>query len=192
MRNFFTPFVKTAGLQALLWGAAGLAVSIVLARASGWHAHGLLHFGPATRNELWISAVEYLVIWLVPAMLFYGFGTALSNSRIRAIDVFGTTAFSLLPLTVMNLIQLMPAANRFYAAIEGQKVDLARLTEAAVQPMFILYALVMVAVLALMIVWLANAVKVSCNLSGGRFRITLIAGILIGDIAGRMLIGLMY
>ena len=41
------PFIRIAGTQALLWGALGLVVSTLLSWLSGYHYHGLLHFGPA-------------------------------------------------------------------------------------------------------------------------------------------------
>ena len=43
--GLINPFERIAGLEALLWGLAGMVVSTVLSYYSGWHYHGLLHFG---------------------------------------------------------------------------------------------------------------------------------------------------
>ena len=40
------PFIRIAGMQALAWGILGLVISTLLSWASGYHYHGLLHFGP--------------------------------------------------------------------------------------------------------------------------------------------------
>ena len=47
------PFIRIAGTQALLWGALGLVVSTLLSWLSGYHYHGLLHFGPAPNPAWW-------------------------------------------------------------------------------------------------------------------------------------------
>lgn len=176
----------------MLWGAAGLAVSAAAALFSGWHACGLLHFGPAPRDGWWISALEYLIIWLVPAAIFYALGAVLSRSRVRAIDVFGTTAFALLPLAVMNLAWLMPGTGEVLAVVKEPVFDIARFVEVTAQPIFIAHAVVTLAMLALMAVWLFNAVKVSCNLRSGRLWAVYLAGLAGGDVLCRMLIGMMF
>ena len=83
--NFLVnPFEWIAGGQALGWGLLGMVVSTVICYLSGWHYHGLLHFGPAPNPAWWCYAVEHLVVWIVPAVLFYLGGLILSRSRIRA------------------------------------------------------------------------------------------------------------
>ena len=42
--GLINPFERIAGLEALLWGLAGMVVSTALSFYSGWHYHGLLHF----------------------------------------------------------------------------------------------------------------------------------------------------
>ena len=52
------PFIRIAGTQALLWGALGLVVSTLLSWLSGYHYHGLLHFGPAPNPAWWCSITD--------------------------------------------------------------------------------------------------------------------------------------
>lgn len=88
------PFIRIAGGQALIWGFLGLIVSTLLCWISGYHYHGLLHFGPAPNPAWWCYLAEHLIVWLIPALLFYLGGLFLSHSRIRVIDVLGTVLFA--------------------------------------------------------------------------------------------------
>jgi hypothetical protein len=191
-QNFFSPSLKIAGGRALLWGLSGLAVSVAAATFNGFHAYGLLNFGPGPRDAAYIAALEYLIIWLVPAAIFYGFGSALSRSCIRPLDIFGTTAFALMPLAVTNLMQLMPGLEEAYAVLEEPVIDIPRMMEVVMQPLFILHLLVLMAMFVLMLIWLFNAVKVSCNLKGGRLWAVYLVGIIGGDLICKQLIKLIY
>lgn len=184
------PFIWIAGVPALLWGAVGLVVSTLLSWASGYHYHGLLHFGPAPNPAWWCYLAEHLIVWLVPASLFYGGGRMLSRSRIRAIDVFGTVLFAQLPLIAMNLIYMLPPMKmlvRLDPTMPPQEL-LAQpgLITAVILSLFGLPFLVAT------VVWMFNALKVSCNLKGGRLWTVALVGIIGGDVLCRLLIRLFY
>lgn len=190
-KSFVSPFVKVAGAKALAWGVAGLAVSAAAACFSGWHAHGLLHFGPSPNNAWWVFAVEYLAIWIVPSILVYGLGAALSKSRIRAVDVFGTMSFSLLPLAAMNLIYLLPPMKRMLTMFGDPNIDLAAMAGSLASPSFVAIGIAMTVLIVWMLVWMFNAVRVSCNLGGWRLWATYVVGVVVGDLLSRLVIGLM-
>jgi hypothetical protein len=209
MQNFWNPFTKIAGAKALVWGLAGLAVSVVASFFSGWRTNGLLQFGPAGPDSAWwVYALTALILWLVPALLFYGLGAALSRSRIRPVDIFGTTAFALLPLAVSSLVWLLPGlkelAGAFYestmtireAASTSTPLDvnavMTPVKAVMTNPVFIIATIVSMAAMVLMLIWLFNAVKVSCNLRGGRLWAVYLVGILVGDIVCRLSIGLLH
>ena len=194
-KTFFSPSLRIAGGRALLWGVAGLAVCALCAVFNGVHPNGLLNFGPSVATAVWLPFVEYLIIWLVPAAVFYGLGASLSSSRVRAIDVFGTAAFALLPLVAVNLTQLLPSIRTAYdeitaAVLGGAEFDMARITAVTLEPMFLLHIVLLMAALVLMMIWLFNAVKVSCNLKGGRLWTVFLVGVLGGDMLCKLLIGL--
>ncbi len=204
MKDFWAPAGRIAGSRALFFGLGGLVVSMVCAALSGWHAHGLLHFGPAPANAWWVFAVEYLAIWLVPGAIFYGLGAWLSTSRVRAVDVFGTTAFALLPLAVMNLFQLLPGVGEIWSnfsadfwggvanANRGGAADLGAMFETMTRPLFWIDVVISLAVIVLMVIWLFGAVRVSCNLRGWRLWTTYLAGVLIGDAICRTVMMAIY
>ncbi|MDR0907337.1 MAG: hypothetical protein LBM63_01810 [Rikenellaceae bacterium] len=194
--NFVSPFDKVAGARALAVGVGGLVVSVVVSIFSGLHAHGLLHFGSAPVDAWWVHVVEYLAIWLVPAAIIWGLGVALSRSRIRPVDVFGTVAFSLLPLVVMNLVWLFPAMQQLLELSASPTDLIAELQSLVFDPSFLVSltvaSLITCMAIILMLVWLFRAVKVACNLGGWRLWTVYLVGVVGGDIVCRILIGLIY
>lgn len=184
------PFERIAGFQALGWGLLGMVVSTVICYLSGWHYHGLLHFGPAPNPAWWCYAIEHLVVWIVPAVLFYLGGLILSRSKIRVIDVLGTVAFAQLPLILMNLFNLLPPIQNM------TKVDMnIPPAELLAQPGFLVgvwLSLIGVVFLVWALVWMFNALKVSCNLKGYPLGILYCIAVFGGDVLCRYLIRLCY
>ncbi len=191
-KNFISPFGKVAGAKALLWGLAGMAVSAALSVVSGWHAHGLLHFGAAPNNAWWVHIAEYAIIWLVPSAIVYSLGAALSKSRIRPIDVAGTVLFAQIPLAAMNMTYLLPGMENLLTVADPASLQLDALKAAMATPSVIVAVVITVAAIVLMLVWLFNAAKVSCNLKGWQLWTVYLAGVAGGDAVCRLLIGLMY
>lgn len=184
------PFIRIAGGQALIWGFLGLIVSTLLCWISGYHYHGLLHFGPAPNPAWWCYLVEHLIVWLIPALLFYLGGLFLSHSRIRVIDVLGTVLFAQLPLLGMNLISLLPAMRMMSQMNMNMSPE-----EMLAQPYFILamiLTLLGLPFLILTLIWMFNALKVSCNLKQWKLWTVALIGIIGGDVLCRFLIGWLY
>ncbi len=194
MKNRFwksavNPFERIAGVKALLWGLAAMVVSTVISYFSGWHYHGMLHFGPAPNNEWWCYAVEHLTVWLVPAVVFYIGGRILSPSRIRLSDVFGTTAFAQIPLLLMGVVSFLPPMQALNGLPEQNAL------QAVTQPWFMMamfLSVFVVVAIAINIVWMYNALKVSCNLSGYKLRVFFIVAYIGCDVACRYIIAACY
>lgn len=184
------PFIRIAGGQALIWGFLGLIVSTLLCWISGYHYHGLLHFGPAPNPAWWCYLAEHLIVWLIPALLFYLGGLFLSHSRIRVIDVLGTVLFAQLPLLGMNLISLLPAMRMMSQMNMNMSPE-----EMLAQPYFILamiLTLLGLPFLILTLIWMFKALKVSCNLKQWKLWTVALIGIIGGDVLCRFLIGWLY
>ena len=184
------PFIRIAGGQALIWGFLGLIVSTLLCWISGYHYHGLLHFGPAPNPAWWCYLAEHLIVWLIPALLFYLGGLFLSHSRIRVIDVLGTVLFAQLPLFGMNLISLLPAMRMMSQMNMNMSPE-----EMLAQPYFILamiLTLLGLPFLILTLIWMFNALKVSSNLKQWKLWTVALIGIIGGDVLCRFLIGWLY
>ena len=184
------PFIRIAGGQALIWGFLGLIVSTLLCWISGYHYHGLLHFGPAPNPAWWCYLAEHLIVWLIPALLFYLGGLFLSHSRIRVIDVLGTVFFAQLPLLGMNLISLLPAMRMMSQMNMNMSPE-----EMLAQPYFVLamiLTLLGLPFLILTLIWMFNALKVSCNLKQWKLWTVALIGIIGGDVLCRLLIAWLY
>ena len=163
-----------------------MVVSTTLSYYSGWHYHGLLHFGPAPNPAWWCYAVEHFAVWMIPAVMFYLGGLLLSRSRIRMVDVLGTVVFVQLPLIVMNLFNFLPPMQKL-AQIDVNMSP----TEIMQQPGFLVgiwLSLVSFVFLIWALVWMFQALKVSCNLKGYRLVILYCVGIFGGDVLCRYLI----
>ena len=184
------PFIRIAGGQALIWGFLGLIVSTLLCWISGYHYHGLLHFGPAPNPAWWCYLAEHLIVWLIPALLFYLGGLFLSHSRIRVIDVLGTVLFAQLPLFGMNLISLLPAMRMM------SQMNMNMSPEEMLAQSYFIQAMILTLLglpfLILALTWMFNALKVSCNLKQWKLWIVALIGIIGGDVLCRFLIGWLY
>ena len=156
------PFIRIAGGQALIWGFLGLIVSTLLCWISGYHYHGLLHFGPAPNPAWWCYLAEHLIVWL----------------------------FAQLPLLGMNLISLLPAMRMMSQMNMNMSPE-----EMLAQPYFILamiLTLLGLPFLILTLIWMFNALKVSCNLKQWKLWTVALIGIIGGDVLCRFLIGWLY
>lgn len=184
------PFEKIAGLQALLWGFLGILISTVISYYSGYHYHGLLHFGPAPNDTFICFAIEHLVVWIIPAALFMFGGLFFSKSHIRIVDVFGTVAFAQLPLIIMNLVSLLPPMQRLNQ-IDINLPPVQMLSQPGIL-LGIWVALFSSIFLIWTLVWMFNALKVSCNLKGYPLGIIYCIGVFGGDVLCRLIIRSFY
>lgn len=189
----WNPFVKIAGWQALLWGMVGILIATVISYYSDYHYHGLLHFGPAPNDTFLCFVVEHMVVWIVPTLIFLIGGLLLSKSRIRIIDVFGTVAFAQLPFIIMNLVALLPPMRRLMEM--DMNLPINEMIELTKQPTFLLgiwISLLSFVFLVWVLVWMFNALKVSCNLKGYRLGILYCIGVFGGDALCRIIMGQFY
>jgi hypothetical protein len=197
IRFLLNPFERIAGFQALSWGILGLLVSTALAYPTGYHYHGLLHYGPASNPAWWCFAAEHLIVWIVPALLFYIGGIVLSRSKIRILDVFGTVLFAQIPLLFTNLISFLPIYKQM-STIDTSASLQDQITQAnnlILQPGFwlgIWFSLVLVVFVIWMGYWLLKALAVSCNLKGKNLVILFCIGLFGGDFICRLIINLLY
>jgi len=186
LKLLWNPFEKIAGVEALLWGLLGIAISTVVSWFSHTHYHGLMSFGPNSNNDFMVFAMEHVVVWLVPAILFLLGGLIFSKSRIRIVDVFGTVAFAQLPFVLMSLFSLLPPMQH----INNMALDLPPM-ELISQPGFITavwFAMFSVIFLIWTLIWMFQALKVSCNLKGVKLGVIYAVAILGGDVLCRIII----
>lgn len=191
IKQLINPFNRIAGWQALGYGLAGMAVSIVIFSYSQVH-HTLLDYsldyGSASNNQWWCFAAEHLIAWLTVAGTFYLSGVLLSKTKVRIIDMLGTVAFAQLPLILVGLFHMIPPI----AAII--KIDPTQVSKEFVMQPSVLFFLIILAIgsivfIAWTLIWLYHALKVSSNLKGKRLVFSYIACIVVSNILSRIIIG---
>lgn len=94
MNKILNPFEYLSTGKALGWGLAGTLFSICLLTAVSWPVEGDVS---KVNHD---SVVESAVV-AAPLALLYVMALVLSPSRIRAVDIFATNLFAMLPTIVI-------------------------------------------------------------------------------------------
>ena len=141
--------------------------------------------------DIGLSLSWFASFWTGPqsGLVVLSGGTS-DHSRIRVIDVLGTVLFAQLPLLGMNLISLLPAMRMMSQMNMNMSPE-----EMLAQPYFILamiLTLLGLPFLILTLIWMFNALKVSCNLKQWKLWTVALIGIIGGDVLCRFLIGWLY
>ncbi len=188
--NLFTnPFVRIAGIKALGWGFAGMLLSTLLCMMSGQHYNGLLQFAPFGNDYLWNYLCEHLIIWLIPAAIFYLGGLLLSRSRPRISDVLGTVLFAQLPLLFVNVTAFFPVMQSpRQLGPNPNPQEVLEMMQGMNQLAIVVFGLLVLLTFAWMFIWMFRALQVSCNLKGFRLWAVYLTAILVGDMLCRIII----
>ena len=169
---FYNPFYFIAGYKALLFGIVGFIITCILAYKTGTHFNGLLNIDFAKDSDLWVYFLENFSFWIISSICFYFAGIILSKSKIRLIDILGTTLLSRLPLIITPLFRIIPIFQSFgfYS--------------------FQLFFLVFIYIASLIwtIILLYNSYKVSCNLKNIQLNISFIICLLLSEVLTKVLI----
>ena len=183
MKRIFNPFHYIAGAKALVFGVIFIATATLLLYSGGFIQDSYIHIGMATA-PLWYVAVMQIIWWLLPATLLYLGGVAMSKSRVRLIDMLGTTAFAQLILVLMIAPMLLPAVQNSTTALLATLQSGAVPTMGAAMLPLALYSLYSIVCLAMFFVWNYNAFAVSCNLSGSKAIVLFISVQIVTTIIG--------
>ena len=185
MKALFNPFRYIAGAKALIFGLVFIVASTLLLYSGGFIQDSYIHIGMA-EAPLWHVATMHFIWWLLPALLLYLCGLALSKSKIRIIDILGTTAFAQLILLLMIAPMLLPVVmNNMLESVAslqtGAVPDMAEFT-----PM-IIYSIWSLIYLVLFYIWNYNAFAVSCNVGGWKAIVAFIAVQVVVTIVGTLI-----
>lgn len=173
-RYFYNPFTQIAGFKSLIIGITGLLITTYLAFNTGTHFSGLLNIDYAKDSDYWIYLTENLSNWFLLATFLHISGLILSRSKIRAIDTFGTTSLSRIPLMLAPLIRTMPLFQSF--VIQSWE-------------MYFIIGLYLVS-LIWTIILLFNAFRISCNLRNERLIVSFVISIIISEVCTKLVLKL--
>ena len=164
MNRLFNPFRYIAGTKALVLGIIFIISSALLLYSDGMIQSSYIHIGFANATFWQVLLVQF-VWWIIPTILLYAGGLLMSKSRIRIIDILGTTAFSQLILIPMTAPLLLPAVKNGTQNIINTLLQ--GVTPASGDMLAVmLYAIWSMLCLVLFYVWNYNAFATSCNLKG--------------------------
>jgi hypothetical protein len=165
-KSWYNPFLVIAGMKSFLLGLLGLLLTSYIACKTGTHFNGLANIDFARDSDFWVFLVENSSHWFILSILLFAAGLILSKSRIRPIDIFGTTLFSRIPLIITPLIRTMTIFQSF------------------VFNSFIMYFLTGVYLLSLIwtVVLLYNAYRISCNLKDEQLIISFTVAMIFSEI----------
>lgn len=179
MKRLINPFLYIAGGKALLWGTAVIAIEIAWLFTIGFIQDSYLHFSPDPSEHVLLKiAAMQLAMWLIPALLAGLFGLLLSRSKIRLIDILGTTALAQAPLLLL-LLPLSIGSLNHTLMVTADAVRNGMLPQELPATLLIVYGFWSLAALILFFIRNYQALSVSCNLSGWRSIAPYIAVVLI-------------
>lgn len=171
MDRLFNPFRYIAGTKSLVWGLIFIISEIVLLYGNGYVMDGYVHITHKPDGMLlWHAALVQVVMWLLPALLLYCCGFVMSHSKIRVVDILGTTAFAQLLLLPIIVPMLIPAVADMLKTVADAALDPAFVSIIDTLPVvsLLLFAVWSLVWLILFYVWNYNAFSTSCNVRGGK------------------------
>ncbi len=172
MDKLFNPFRYIAGTKSLVWGLIFIISEIVLLYFNGYVMDGYIHITHKPDGVLlWQATLIQVIMWILPALLLYVCGLVMSHSRIRIVDILGTTAFAWLLLLPMIVPVLIPSVADMLdkvsvmAAVDGAPMANDGIGTLVALLLFGVWSLVW---LVLFYVWNYNAFATSCNVRGAK------------------------
>ena len=173
MNNLLNPFRVIAGTRALLLGLVFIVATALLEWSGGVLQDGYLHY-TLMHKPLWQVLLVDVISWLLPAVLLYACGVAMSRSKVRIIDMLGTTAFARILVLPMVLPLLIPSMQELMMELITNPLGVATMPESQ---MLMLGAMGLVTTLFLVLFFICNynAFSVSCNVRGAKAIVIYIA-----------------
>ena len=168
----YNPFNRIAGFNSLIVGLIGFIIVTFLAFETGTHFIGLLSFDFAKDSDYWFFFTEHFSNWLLTSTFMYISGLILSKSKIRIIDVLGTTLLSRIPLIIVPLLRLLP----FFQSFLDQSWQIYILMG------FYLFSVIWTIAL------LFNSFKISCNLKNEKLITSFIVSLIASETITRLII----
>ncbi len=169
MDRLFNPFRYIAGTKSLVLGIIFIISEFALLYCGGYVIDGYVHISDRPAGmDLWQASVIQILMWLVPALMLYLCGLVMSHSRIRIVDILGTTAFAQILLLPMIAPLLIPAVTDMLDSAVAAAVDQSSVIETLPSVSLLLIGVWSLAWLILFYVWNYNAFSTSCNVRGAK------------------------
>ncbi len=180
----FNPFKFIAGNKALLLGIGAMLVTAVACFLEKQHLDGVVDVHGPMGSPVYMFLLEPLIDWACLVIPLYIFGSILSTSAIRFIDVAGTSALARYPLFFVVLASLLTPTMTH----DPSKLVQVIMTNSGLLLQLILLALVTLPFTVWTVALMYNAYSLSANVKGAKAIMSFIASILIAEIISKIII----
>jgi hypothetical protein len=194
----FNPFVYIAGGRSLLLGIVAILAAGLIGSISNTHFDGVLDMHSGKAGPLWLFLSEGVIAWLLPGIVFLIFGKIISRTSFRSLDILGTQAMARWPTMISVLIMLpafvQDANSRFGKYILSSVTNSSKATplNASDIVIFVVCTMAVLLIICWFVVLAYKSYSVSCNVKGGKAVGTFIAGLLIAEILGIILMPIIF
>lgn len=186
VKYIFNPFERIAGWQALLAGLIVMILTAGLAVFSGLRFDGVLDAHFDLGIPWWLPFAHQGINWIVLVVVFYIAALLFGRAHIRFIDIAGTMALARAPMLLASLAGIPGIINAFF-----KQIPTVNSNDILTMPAFWLTV-----ILALLIVWgtvwsailIYNALSVSANMKGARAGVVYAFGLVVAEIASKIVI----
>jgi len=176
----FNPFRKIAGGKALGLGLAIIGISSIVAHYSNAHFDGVLDVHGGSSAPIYVFFLEGLLSWYIAFIFLYITGLIISKSKIRAIDVAGTTALSRYPFFFIAFLLIGMPDIDLDIALEGNSIS-------ADLSLLVIISVLLTACIVWYMALLFNAFSISCNIKGTRAVWSFIAAIIVAETVSKII-----
>lgn len=183
---FFNPFRKIAGTKALLLGFLIIATTAAIAYFSHCHFDGIIDAHVGAHGPVTLYFLEAIINWAITAGIFFLTAKILSKSKIRFIDIGGTTALARYPYFFVALIAFAVPELNPESLADFQNINPEELVG------LVLTGILMLLFSIWFIALLYRAFSVSANLKGSRSIWGFIGALIIAEILSMIAFHYLY
>lgn len=176
------PYNRISTAQALVLGVVAVIAMSLLAWSGGVVADGYLHYTFAEVN-LWRVLASEIVVWLLPTLLLYVAGVAMTRSWCGGVALTANMAFAHILLMLTMLPMLIPVVHQTMTSILLDPTVALSLSPLHVGAIAAMGCWTM-ALLVLFWVWSYNAWRASFKVRGAWAVVTFVVVQLLCTIAG--------
>lgn len=194
MNNFLiNPFVRIAGLQSLMIGAATILVTAFIASFGNIHLDGVLDLhvgGSGSSVGMGLALIEGLINLGSITLFVYLAGLIFSKSSIRFVDVMGTQSMARFPYLIACIGSLFLSDEKILSYVEYEFMHKGDPVQLVVWDYisFILAAIIFMGMFVWSLVLMYKAYSVSCNVKGGKSVVTFIVALLLAETLSKILL----
>lgn len=187
------PFVYVAGGTALWIGVAAVLGAGLVGSLSRTHFDGVLDVHTGSPAPLWFFLSEGVVDWLCLSVVLWLLGKLVSGTSFRAVDLFGTQALARWPTFLIGLTALVPSYGRLLEQFMRQTLSPGAGTDLSLTDMVIGGVAILFIVLftCWMVLLAYRSYAISCNLAGGKAIASFIGGVLLAEIASKVVLAIL-